>query len=226
MEDMLGALIRSDHAPPVQTNKRDVEVGVWNGGQAKYLVAVRHVPPPPPSTDTDREVIALDGYGPIETEVRLQGAWEVFQLIGAESTELLCHPISSRIANGEPRPSEGRGETTFTTTVPLRDFNVYAIFPNGHSPRNLEVRAASPKVVAGGTTLVHIKLEVAGDTPVELEVTHRGKHLYGDQLLLTDGRGRYMLETAPNDPPGKWTVRVRDLVAGLQASTTLTALRQ
>ena len=215
LEDMLGTLVRSHHSPLAHTNKRDVEVGVWNGGRAKYLVAVRHVPPPPPTTDTDREVIALDGYGPIETEVRLQGAWEVFQLIGAETTELLCYPISSRIANGE---------TTFTTTVPLRDFNVYAIFPNGRSPKNLLVRPEEPNIVAGSTISIHIKLDVAGDTPVELEVTYEGRHLYGDQLLLSNGSGLYMLDTAPNDPPGKWIVRVYDLIVGLQASTTLEVL--
>jgi hypothetical protein len=106
-------------------------------------------------------------------------------------------------------------------TVPLRDFNVYAIFPNGRSPKNLLVRPSKPKIVAGSTIPIHIKLDVAGNTPVELEVINEGTHLYGDQLLLSNGRGLYMLNTAMNDPPGKWTVCVRDLVVGLEASRTL-----
>ena len=212
LEDMLGTLIRSYHTPLAQTDKRDVEIGVWNAGAAKYLVVVRRIPPPPPTTDTDREVIALDGFGPMDTEIQLRGAWEVTKLIGAESTELLCHPISAGVANGE---------TTFTATVPLRDFNVYAIFPNGRGPKNLMVSPSKQKIVAGNTIPVHIKLDVTGDTPVELEVINERTCLYGDQFLLSNGQGLYMLKSAPNDPPGKWTVRVRDLVVGLEASRTL-----
>jgi hypothetical protein len=212
---MLGVLISAHHTPLARTNKRDVEVGVWNGGEAKYLVAVRHIPPPPPTTDTDREVIALDGFGPLETEIKLQGAWETFQLIGAESTELLYRCIPAKFTDGE---------TTFNTVVPLRDFNVYTIFPKGHSPGNLRIMTAELQSVAGGTIPIHIKLEVAGDTPVEVEITCGEKHLYGDQLLLTDGAGTYMLSTAPNDPPGEWTIRAHDLIAGLEASATLLVL--
>jgi len=65
IEDLLGALIRSHYTPPAQSDKRDIEIGVWDGGAAKYLVVVRHIPPPPPTTTTDREVVALARPGPL-----------------------------------------------------------------------------------------------------------------------------------------------------------------
>jgi len=213
VEALLGKLLEKEAEPFAKAHDRDVEVGVWDGGEVKYLVLVRHVPPPPPSGKLDRELVAPSLLEGRIARISLKGRWEVRCLLGPGALGVKRVDIPCTYKNGR---------TSFRISVPVRDLMVLvAVRPGSFSGRleaefeNGRGKAGAERTACCGKDLrIRFKFPQSGARPLEIAVLYNGEKRYGRQLLLRDGKALYRVPFASNDPPGLWTLQAEELVSG------------
>ena len=83
------------------------------------------------------------------------------------------------------------------------------------------LRVSAPQRVARGAT-ARLGLSFAGPSPASVHLLHvdvldpSGKRVshYSGNVLAPAGRAAYLLPVALSDPPGRWQLRIRDLLSG------------
>jgi glycosyl hydrolase family 42 (putative beta-galactosidase) len=99
---------------------------------------------------------------------------------------------------------------------------VYALLPS--AARDLHV-AVPGMVPPGGTAPVSFSTDPTAATSVfRVEVTDPSGNIathYSGNFFGTEGRGGIQISFAVNDTPGKWDVRVRDVLTGKTARSTI-----
>jgi hypothetical protein len=91
-----------------------------------------------------------------------------------------------------------------------------------------ELRLAAPSQIARGAT-GQLGLSFDGESPAAVHVLHldiinpEGKTVayYSGNVLASSGRAAKLLRLAGNDTPGKWTVRVKDLLSGQERTAAV-----
>lgn len=99
---------------------------------------------------------------------------------------------------------------------------VFAVLPGAVDSLHLAVSPAAPR---GERAFVSF----SADSPAAAAVFHvdvtdpegTAKPQYGGNMVSTGSRGGLTIPFAVNDPPGKWEVRVRDVLTGNQSRSTI-----
>ncbi|MFI5380553.1 MAG: hypothetical protein ACHRHE_14750, partial [Tepidisphaerales bacterium] len=175
-----------------------VWVNVLAHGKARYVVLVNLKLLPMRPADLHRYGAFQNTVMPTRTELRITpGAYRVYDVL----------------AGREVRPAEQAGVWTVTADMSVFPGAVFALVPETPA-------AKAPAASAGQTadrTGLTLQADLVNDVAAPLEI----------QVLAPDGSSRYHFfrttrhgaweETVPvagNDPSGKWTVSVRDLLTG------------
>jgi hypothetical protein len=90
------------------------------------------------------------------------------------------------------------------------------------------LRVSAPSRLARGET-AHVGLTFDGGTPADKPVLHvevtdpsgQVASQYGANVVLSGGSGEHGVPFAVNDTPGRWTVRVRDMLSGQQQEAAI-----
>lgn len=116
-----------------------------------------------------------------------------------------------------------RGETDqLHTTLPPGETALFALLPYRVGKMSLRL----PRIIKAGSALVgqmqlhSVGAHRLGDHVVHIELLNpqgQRRPCYVFNQLLPDGQGELRMPLALNDPPGQWTVRVRDVLTGTQA---------
>lgn len=111
----------------------------------------------------------------------------------------------------------GRGRTAEFGLRPGEP-ELFALLPYRVSGLEVDVPDA---IQAGGALPVRARLLTdegePGDHVVHARLRREDGTVIADNFMLEEGKGTFRVPTAFNDPPGEWTLRVTDVLSGVQA---------
>jgi hypothetical protein len=190
-----------------------------------------------PSTEVVLNVLAS---GPVNYVVMVNdrrdygerfGQWKTFHEKGVEQEVTASiavdsgNPVLYDLREHARIPAERTGSSLrFTRKLGPCDGDIIAVYPNALEKIAIE----SPAVLKRGAvnTIVISVLDSRGKTlgtqPLQVKLTDPSgaESLYSDYYATKDGTLKISVTPALNDPAGKWTLQVKDLTAGLEATRT------